>query len=245
MRSCGGLATPMPSQESDMNSGGPPGDGRDLIVTPRELLHNGAQQLGIVLTVEQINSVFIYLAELKRWSRKINLTAITDERDMIIKHVLDSLSYIHGFTPAPEQQVLDMGSGAGFPALPIKIACPGIVVTMVESTKKKASFLRHIIRTMKLTEISVIDTRTEELPSRFFSAFDIVTARAFADMRSAIAAGTPLLKPGGLMVLSRGPEETISQQDLAKAGVSLERRTDLTLPFSEYKRKVWVFKKSG
>ncbi len=225
--------------------GGPPGDGRDSIMTPRELLHNGAQELGTGMTVEQINSVFIYLAELKKWSQKINLTAIKDERDIIIKHVLDSLSYIHGFAPAPGLRLLDMGSGAGFPALPLKIACPEIVVTMVESTKKKASFLRHIIRVLKLARTEVLDARTEALSGPLLAAFDVVTARAFADMKSAIAEGMPLLKPGGLLVLSRGPEETINEQDLVRAGVSLERRTDLTLPFSDYKRTIWVFKKAG
>jgi 16S rRNA (guanine527-N7)-methyltransferase len=212
-------------------------------MTPRELLNNGSIKLGITLTVEQTNSVFIYLAELKKWSQKINLTAIKDERDIVIKHVLDSLSYLHGFTAAPGLRLLDMGSGAGFPALPIKIACPGISITMVDSVKKKASFLRHIIRTLKLTETAVIDTRTKELPVHFLATFDVVTARAFADMKSAIAEGMPLLKPGGIMVLSRGPEETIKERDLVRAGVSLERRVDLTLPYSDYKRTIWVFKK--
>ncbi len=187
--------------------------------------------------------MFIYLAELKKWSRKINLTAIKDERDVVIKHVLDSLSYICGFIPTPGLRLLDMGSGAGFPALPIKIAFSAVSITMVESVKKKASFLRHIIRTLKLAETSVIDARTEELSDNFRSAFDIVTARAFADMKLAISEGMPLLKPGGLMVLSRGPEETINDQDLGRAGVSLESRTDLTLPYSDYKRTIWVFKK--
>lgn len=218
---------------------------KDYSMTPRELLHNGAKDLGISLASEQINSVFIYLAELKKWSQKINLTAIRDEEDIIIKHVLDSLSYIHGFTPAPGLRLLDMGSGAGFPALPIKIAYPGLSITMVESTKKKASFLRHIIRTLKLTETEVLDTRTEELPGSLLSAFDIVTARAFADMKSAIPAGAPFLKSDGLMVLSRGPEETINNRDLAEAGVSLERRIALTLPHSNYQRAIWVFKKPG
>jgi 16S rRNA (guanine527-N7)-methyltransferase len=214
-------------------------------MTPRELLNNGAKKLGISLTVEQANSLFIYLAELKKWSQKINLTAIKDERDVIIKHVLDSLSYLHGFVSVPGLRLLDMGSGAGFPALPIKIACPEISITMVDSVKKKASFLRHIIRTLKLTEISVIDTRTEELSVHSLSTFDIVTARAFAGIKSAIAAGIPLLKPGGLIVLSRGPEETITDGDLVRAGVSLERRADLILPYSDYKRMIWVFKKAG
>lgn len=214
-------------------------------MNPRELLNNGAEKLGISLSVEQTNTVFIYLVELKKWSNKINLTAIKDERDVVIKHVLDSLSYLNGFTPTPGLKLLDMGSGAGFPALPIKIAFPAVSITMIESVKKKASFLRHIIRTLKLSETSVIDTRTEEISTDFLSSFDIVTARAFADMKSALSEGMPLLKPGGLMVLSRGPEETINDQDLIRAGVSLESRLDLTLPYSDYKRTIWVFKKSG
>jgi len=215
------------------------------MMNPRELLHNGAKELGISLTIEQINSVFIYLAELKKWSQKINLTAITDEEDVIIKHVLDSLSYIQGFTPSQGLRLLDMGSGAGFPALPIKIAHPGLSITMVESTKKKASFLRHIIRTLKLTDIEVLDTRTNELPASLLSAFNIVTARAFAEMRSAIAAGAPFLQPNGLIVLSRGPEEMINDRDLAKAGALLEKRIALTLPYSNYQRAIWVFKKAA
>lgn len=213
------------------------------MLTPRELLHKGANDLGVSLNIEQINSVFIYLAELRKWNQKINLTAITNEEDIIIKHVLDSLSYVHGFSPGPGLRLLDMGSGAGFPALPIKIAHPGISITLVESTKKKASFLRHIIRTLKLAEIEVLDTRINELPGSLLSAFDIVTARAFADMRSAITAGVPFLKANGLIVLSRGPEEMINDQELAKAGVVLERRTALTLPHSNYQRSIWVFKK--
>ena len=138
--------------------------GRSARMTPRELLITGANELGIELSVEQVNSLFIYLAELKKWNKKINLTAIRDERDMIVKHVLDSLSYIKGFDPTAGQMLLDMGSGAGFPAFPIKVARPEISVTLVESVKKKASFLRHIIRTLELTGAEVIDKRTEELP---------------------------------------------------------------------------------
>ena len=189
--------------------------------------------------------MFIYLAELKKWGQKINLTAIKDERDIVIKHVLDSLSYLYGFIPAPGLRLLDMGSGAGFPALPIKIAYPGISITMVDSVKKKAAFLRHIIRTLKLTETTVIDTRMEEISTDLLSTFDIVTARAFSDMKSVISAGLPFLKPDGIMVLSRGPEETIDGQDLVRAGVLLKNRVDLTLPFSDYKRTIWVFKKAG
>jgi 16S rRNA (guanine527-N7)-methyltransferase len=214
-------------------------------VTPRELLTTGAQELGVVLTIEQINSFFLYMAELKKWNRKINLTAITEDRDMVIKHVLDSLAYRKGFAPAPGLKLLDMGSGAGFPAIPLRLAHPEIAVTLVESIKKKASFLRHIIRTLKLSGINVVDKRTEELADSLLATFDVVTARAFADIGTALAAGTPFLKPGGLMVLSRGPEESVGERQMVRAGVILEKRVPITLPHSDYKRAIWIFKKTG
>ncbi len=214
------------------------------IVTPRELLTTGAQELGIVLTVEQSNSFFLYMAELKKWNRKINLTAITENREIVIKHILDSLSYCIGFAPAPGLKLLDLGSGAGFPAIPLRLAYPEITVTLVESIKKKASFLRHIIRTLKLEGITVIDKRTEDIADSLLATFDVVTARAFADLSTALVAGTPFLKPSGLMVLSRGPEESLGEQRIARAGVILEKRVPITLPHSDYKRALWIFKKT-
>ena len=185
----------------------------------------------------------IFLSELTRWNRKINLTSIHEERDIVIKHVLDSLSHVKGFVPGTGLGLLDMGSGAGFPALPIKIAFPEIEVTLVESVKKKASFLRHSVRTLALSGAEVMDMRTEELSDSYHGVFDVVTARAFADMKTALAAGASFLKPGGLMVLSRGPEETIEEQESAGIGFIIEKKVELTLPHSEYKRALWVFKK--
>jgi 16S rRNA (guanine527-N7)-methyltransferase len=212
-------------------------------MTSRELLINGAEQLGIILTIEQVNSLFIYLAELKKWNHKMNLTAIRGERDIIIKHVLDSLSYLRGFAPSPEQRLLDIGSGAGFPAIPIKITHPEIEVVLVESIRKKAGFLRHVIRTMRLANIEVVDKRIEELSKKYHEAFDIVTARAFAEMKSVISAGLPYLKSDGLFVLSRGPNEIISNQDLEGSSVVLQKRMAFSLPHSDYQRVIWVLKK--
>jgi len=216
----------------------------DIIVTLRELLTTGAHALGVALTVEQSNSILMYIAELKKWNRKINLTAITDDREMVIKHILDSLSYGMGFASTVGLKLLDIGSGAGFPAIPLKLTRPEITVTMVESTKKKASFLRHIIRMLKLSGVNVVDKRTEDITDLFMT-FDVVTARAFADMNTALDAGTPFLKRGGLIVLSRGPEESLEEQQRDRAGVILEMRIPLTLPHSDYKRVLWIFKKTG
>ena len=212
---------------------------------PRNLLTSGAQELNIDLSIEQVNSIFVFLTELKKWNQKINLTAIREERDIVIKHVLDSLSYLKGFSPTPGSRLLDMGSGAGFPALVIKIARPELAITLVESVKKKASFLRHIMRTLKMENVEIIDKRIEELIDTHSSSYNIVTARAFADMNAALSAGTAFLRPGGLMVLSRGPEETIGEPAMSKAGVAFERKIELTLPHSDYKRAIWVFRKAG
>jgi 16S rRNA (guanine527-N7)-methyltransferase len=208
----------------------------------RQMLDSGARELGVSLSEVQLDSCLLFLSELKKWNQKINLTAIRADQDIVIKHFLDSFSFIKGFAPVEGLKLLDMGSGAGFPALPLKIAIPGISVTMVESVKKKAAFLRHIIRTLRLPGAEVSDKRTEELPDSFHSKFDVVTARAFADMKTALAAGKPFLKSNGIMVLSRGPDERITEQELSKAGVVLERRVGLTLPHSDYKRAIWVFR---
>lgn len=212
-------------------------------MTPRDILITGAEELGIPLTADQVESLFLYVAELKKWNRRINLTAITADRDVVIKHLLDSLSYIKGFAPQPGLRLLDMGSGAGFPAMPIKIACPGLSVTLVESVRKKGSFLRHIVRSLSLEQVEVLDVRTGEVAASYENTYNVVTARAFAGMAAALAKGVRFLKAGGLMVLSRGPGETIDGQDMDKAGVVLEKKIELTLPHSDYERAIWVFRK--
>ena len=214
-------------------------------MTLRMLLTSGAEKLGITLSDQQADAFLGYLVELEKWNRKINLTAIRNEQDIVIKHFLDSLSYLSGFTPGPALRLLDMGSGAGFPAVPIKICHPELTVTMVEAVKKKASFLRHIVRTLKLVEIVVVDKRTNELSPSYHHSYDVVTARAFADMKAALSEGAPFLKPEGLMVLSRGPEENIEERIVFKAGLVIEKQVNLGLPHSNDPRAIWVFRKKG
>jgi len=212
-------------------------------MTLRDLLITGADKLGFTLSDQQADVFLVYLVELEKWNRKINLTAIRNEQDIVIKHFLDSLSYLKGFTPSPALRLLDMGSGAGFPAIPIKIAYPELSITMVEAVNKKASFLRHIIRTLRLKDIEVVDKRTGELTPSYHQSYDVVTARAFADMKVALSEGAPFLRSGGIMVLSRGPEETIEEGKALKAGLAIENRLDLKLPHSNDPRSLWIFRK--
>ena len=212
-------------------------------MTLRRKLIDGAAAFELELTDEQADACMIYLAELKKWNQKFNLTAIREEREIITKHFIDSFSYLKGFKPGPGKALLDMGSGAGFPALPIKIAAPALSVIMVESVRKKGTFLRHIIRTLRLEGVEVLDARTGALLPEHHARYDIVTARAFADMGTALKEGSLFLKPGGLMILSRGPAETVSDDTVAEQGMLVKARHKIILPGSDAPRALWVFQK--
>jgi 16S rRNA (guanine527-N7)-methyltransferase len=214
-------------------------------MTLRRTLIDGAAVFGIELTDGQIDACLVYLVELEKWNRKINLTAIRDEQEIIIKHFIDSFSYLKVFEPAQGMKLLDMGSGAGFPALPIKVAAPEISVTLVESVRKKGAFLRHIIRMLRLQRSVVLDSRTESLHAEHHSQYDVVTARAFAEMEIALREGAPFLKPGGFMVLSRGPGEMVTDATAAACGMSIRSREELILPHSHDPRALWVFRKNA
>lgn len=211
--------------------------------TLSDLLRTGAKEIGINLSGTQIEQCLAYIAELGKWNRKINLTAIHEAHEVVIKHFLDSFLYLKAFSPANAMKLLDLGSGAGFPALPLKIVVPELVVALVESTGKKASFLRHIIRILGLEGIEVIEGRTEFLPDKHYNSYDVVTARAFADIPYALKEGARFLMPGGLLVLSRGQQESVPDERIISLGFSKEARILLNLPFSHDPRALWVFKK--
>lgn len=216
-------------------------DKRDM----KNMLIKGAGLLGAVVSEDQADACIFYLFELKKWNQRINLTGVRGEREVIIKHFLDSLAFLKGITATAGTRLIDIGSGAGFPALVIKIARPEICITMVESIKKKASFLRHMIRAMGLVGAEVIDKRTDEVLDSHQAKFDVVTARAFADMETALAVGAPFLRSGGIMVLGRGPAEAATEEGVWKAGMAIERVERFSLPFSDYGRAVWIFRKAG
>ena len=145
-----------------------------------------------------------YLALLLRWNAAYNLTAIRDPREMVAKHLLDSLA-MHGATAplaAAGGSLADLGTGAGFPGIPLAIAQPGLQVALVESSGKKARFLREAIRTLGLGNATAVESRIEAYDAP--AAFDAITARALATLPLILALGGHLLKPGGVLLAMKG-----------------------------------------
>ena len=129
----------------------------------RTLLEDGAKALGITLDDEQIEAFLLYLRELKRWNRRLNLTSVVEEREIVVRHFLDSL--VPERFLGPEWRIVDLGSGAGFPGIPLKLARPDLSVLLVDSSMRKVAFERHIIRTLGLQGIEALHARGEDLPS--------------------------------------------------------------------------------
>lgn len=214
---------------------------------PLELLLKGAKEFGINLTEEQIRLFSFYLRDLKKWNRVYNLTAIKDDEGIVIKHFLDSLSYLKALSIKKGLNIIDVGTGAGFPGIPIKIGHPEIMLTLVDSSLKKTLFLNHICRVLDLKDIKIIQKRFEELEKDFGSSFDIFLTRALYKIKVILRFGLPLLKPGGLMIVSKGPavEKEIdeAEKEMAEIGARLKYIINFTLPLSNLKRNLVVIEK--
>lgn len=165
-----------------------------------------------------------YLALLHRWNATYNLTAIRDQREMVAKHLLDSLA-MHA--QVADGTLADLGTGPGLPGIPLAIARPGLRVTLVESNGKKARFLREAVRTLKLANAEVAESRIEALDRP--GAYDQLTARALATLPQIIALGGHLLKRGGRLLAMKGarPDDEIAG---LPEGWWLESVQPLTVP---------------
>jgi 16S rRNA (guanine527-N7)-methyltransferase len=149
-----------------------------------------------------------YLALLARWNQAYNLTAIRDPREMLSKHLLDSLA-MAAFVG--DERLADLGTGPGLPGIPLAIARPGLQVALVESNGKKARFLREAVRTLGLANARVLESRAEAVDEP--AAFDVVTARALDRLAGILAVGGHLLAPGGRVIAMKGqnPVEEIAE----------------------------------
>jgi 16S rRNA (guanine527-N7)-methyltransferase len=165
-----------------------------------QILVDGARTLGFKLSAEDLEQFKQYACELLRWNAKINLTRIIDPVDIAVKHIVDSLQAAP-LLNAPAK-LLDIGSGAGFPGIPLKILNPDLQVTLIEATQKKVNFLKHLIRTLQLDNIAVWHVRAESLHRQpaVRHSFDVIVSRALSALQPFIQTALPLLARGGRLI---------------------------------------------
>jgi 16S rRNA (guanine527-N7)-methyltransferase len=199
-------------------------------------LNKNATRFGIHLSSHQVEQFQIYQKLLQDWNERINLTAIRDDLGIQRKHFLDSLSCYQGFIGLPVQRIIDIGTGAGFPGLPLKIVFPTIDLVLVESIGKKADFCKLVVKELGLKGIEVLQKRAEELgvmPS-YREKFDLAIARAVARQSTLMEYLLPLVKIGGIAIAQKGHgahQETMQAESAIKIlGGSLNKIIDIELP---------------
>jgi 16S rRNA (guanine527-N7)-methyltransferase len=201
-----------------------------------QLIRKGIEELGIHYTETHVKAFTVYLQELKKWNRAYNLTGLRKDREIIIKHFLDSLLFSK-VLPVNAQTVADIGSGAGFPGIPVNIMNPHLKVFLIEPTKKKTMFLRHICKKLDLYNIEIIDKRIEDISGL---KVDVVITRALFSVRDFMNKTKEVLNDNGVSILSKGPnlEEELKQIELKNIS-----RKDFILPFLNIVRHMVIVKK--
>ena len=183
------------------------------------------EHLDLNLFLQSRKKFELYLDELLSWNKRINLISRKKEKpEDVYRHFLDSLLFFKAVKIPESAKVLDLGSGAGFPAIPMKILREDLNITMVESIRKKALFLKKVIELLELKDTTVLQKRTEEIKDQleFKESFDFVTAKAFGKLKQTIYAAYPFLKQSGILVAYKGSTHRSEIIDLLKEPRNLQ-----------------------
>ncbi|TWJ19523.1 16S rRNA (guanine(527)-N(7))-methyltransferase RsmG [Geobacter argillaceus] len=213
----------------------------------QEILAAGMSGMGRPLDADQISCFALFVDELKRWNKRINLTAITSDREIVVKHLLDSLT-LTSILPSTGR-LLDIGSGGGFPAIPLAIVLPGLSITSVDAVGKKITFQRHIGRLLSLTNLTAIHARAETLADSDPGGFDWIVSRAFSSIPLFARLALPVLKQDGTIVAMKGrdgeQEAAAAESELAEMGLRVDRVNTLHLPGDNATRTLVLIRKDG
>lgn len=191
---------------------------------PDELLKQGIEEIGLLHTPPLITSFIVYLEELKKWNRAYNLTALKTDRDIIIKNFLDSLLFCK-VLPDTVRSVADIGTGAGFPGIPLKIMNPELRLVLVEPTGKKALFLKHLCTRLGLNDVEIINRRVEDITG---TGVDAAVTRALFTIGEFTKKAGHILNKNGVLVLSKGPKIEEELRGLDMRNISI---VDMVLPY--------------
>lgn len=181
-----------------------------------------------------------YFCELKKWNRAINLTSIDDDLEILVKHFIDSIAGMKVIDSMKKSEIFDVGAGAGFPGLPLKLVAPDLVVELLEPSEKKGAFLRYVVGSLGLQQVTIAATKLEPYAARANRrTFDYIVVRAFkVDERGQLL--SELLKPGGKVILYRAEPVPAG---LSLAGLALAEEVEYELPSRYGHRVLSVFSK--
>lgn len=204
-------------------------------------------KLSIELTEKQVEMFYDYMNLLLEWNEKINLTAITEFHEIILKHFVDSVT-ISRFV-SHGKSLIDIGTGAGFPGIPLKILRPDLEIVLMDSLQKRINFLDEVILKLKLEKIKTIHARAEELgkDKKYREKFDVATSRAVANMSVLLEYLVPFVKKQGKVICMKGSDISEELENSKKAekilGVSLENKEFLYLPGTNMERNILIYLK--
>ena len=202
-----------------MTSSNDPQTVEELWLTPT--FRQGLDQLGLVLSDEQVRQFGIYQRELESWNQRFNLTRIVGHEPVQVLHFLDSLTAVLALSPETRAggKVIDVATGAGFPGIPLKIALPGLRLTLVDSIGKKATFLEYLLDALNLPDVELLLERAESLAHEPDNrdAFDVVLARGLAPMRVLAELTLPFCKPGGILAAHKKGDVAQELEDARNA----------------------------
>ncbi len=202
--------------------------------------------LGIKVTKENLADLNIYKDLLLEYNKKFNLTAIKTEEEIYLKHFYDSLTLVKGVDLTKNLKILDIGTGAGFPGLVLKIFYPELEITLLDSNHKKIMFLEQVIKRLNLKNITCLNTRAENLPSSYREYFDIVTSRAVAHLRILSELSIPYLKVNGKLIAMKGISETEieeSEKILTELNSNILEVIKFNLPIEGSNRSLIIIEK--
>lgn len=210
---------------------------------------NDLSQLGIKLTENQLEQFLIYFEMLVEWNEVINLTAITEFQDVMKKHFVDSVSLVKAYDVTKKSTVIDIGTGAGFPGLALKIAFPELQVTLLDSLNKRIRFLDAVIEKLSLSGVETIHGRAEDYakPGKLREQYDLCVSRAVANLSTLSEYCLPFVKKGGMFISYKSEkiseEMAMAQKAISILGGRVKEQIEFNLPESDIYRNLFVIEK--